>query len=245
MRRHNSAKPLLCVAIAAASFSFLARSALAECVTIETVKSAEPYRLSRQNVRIKTILYNKAASGVKVAIYRMDGSNPYSLVSDKNGVVVAKQLEPGSYRVIATSDTSTGSLLLHVSRSGKKEMSDFFISLATPAPYARSPLSAAEMLSAMKQPVSAHVQQFNGVVLDPSGAPIPGADIAVTQTDPANADNLIELHSDQSGRFSKSLPEGTYVAIFRSQGFRDAVAVFEVTNKGTKDLQVKMTLGGC
>ena len=56
---------------------------------------------------------------------------------------------------------------------------------------------------------------------------------------------ISELNSKEDGGFSEQLSEGTYVAVFRMNGFRAEVVAFEIANEGLEDLRLTMRIGGC
>src|SRR5438876_6607001 len=226
--------------------SVLAIAALGECV--EVVSGGDP---SSQHVRITMVVNSKAAPGVNVDIYGSENQYKESVVSDQNGVAVLPKLLPGLYGILAESADKKfhGQLALQVTRSPKNRTSSFFISLVgvPPSLGGLPPLTIGELTAAVKMPVSTRLQRFSGVLVDPSGAPIPNADVVVMMT--RSSDNtgltISELNSKEDGGFSEQLSEGTYVAVFRMNGFRAEVVAFEIANEGLEDLRLTMRIGGC
>jgi hypothetical protein len=224
----------------------LATAAIGECVAVEAGGES-----SSERVRITTVLNSKVAPGVKVDIFGSENRYKHSVVSDHNGVAVLPKLVPGLYGVLAESADRKfhGQLALQVTQSSKNRTSSFFITLngASPSFGGLQPLTIRELTTAAKTPVSTRLQQFSGVLIDPSGAPIPNADIVVMKT--RSSDNpgltISELNSKEDGGFSEHLSEGTYVAVFRMNGFRTEVVAFELANDGLKDLRITMRIGGC
>src|SRR5438309_8828159 len=159
----------------------LTTAAIGECVEVEP--GGEP---SSERVRITTVVNSKAVPGVKVDIYRSENQYKQSVVSDRNGVAVLPKLMPGLYGVLAESADKKfhGQLALQVTRSPKNRTSSFFISLigVPPSFGGLPPLTIGELTAAVKMPVSTRLQRFSGVLVDPSGAPIPNADVVVMRT---------------------------------------------------------------
>ena len=215
---------------------------------MEVVGGGEP---SSERVRITAIVNNKAAPGVKIDVYGSENQYKHSVVSDQKGVAVLPKLRPGLYGVLAESADKQfhGQLALQVTQSPNNRTSSFFITLlAASASFGGlPPVTVGELTVAAKTPVSTRLQHFNGVLIDPSGAPIPNADIVVMRTESSNNTGpaISEVNSKEDGWFSELLPEGAYVAVFRMNGFRTEVVAFEIANNGLRELRITMRLGGC
>jgi hypothetical protein len=224
----------------------LTAAAIGECVEVEA--GGEP---SSERVRITTVVNSKTAPGVKVDIFGSGNQYKHSVVTDHNGVAVLPKLVPGLYGVLAESADRKfhGQLALQVTQSPKSRTSSFFISLTgvSPSLGGLPPLTIGELTAATKTPVSTRLHRFRGVLIDPSGAPIPNVDIVVMKM--RSGDNtgltISEINSKEDGWFSEPLLEGTYVAVFRMSGFRNEIVAFEVANDGLEDLRVTMRIGGC
>jgi len=103
-----------------------------------------------------------------------------------------------------------------------------------------------ELTAARDKPPSERIQDFAGVLLDESGADIPGARIRIWKRGSEDEGPTVEAVSDQEGRFSAHLAEGTYIAVFRERGFRDQLVIFDIAKgDGAKEFQVTLRVGGC
>jgi hypothetical protein len=226
--------------------TLLAVAGLSECVEVEA--GGEP---SSERVRITTVVNSKAASGVRVDIYGSENQYKHSVISDHNGVAVLPKLLPGLYGIVAESADRKfhGQLALQVTRSSKNRTSSFFISLTgvLPSLGGLPPVTIGELTAAAKMPVSTRLHRFRGILTDQSGAPISNADIVVMKMRSSDNTGLTvsEINSKEDGWFSEPLLEGTYVAVFRMNGFRTEIVAFEVANDGLEDLRVTMRVGSC
>ncbi len=56
----------------------------------------------------------------------------------------------------------------------------------------------------------------------------------------------IELKTDENGKFSAPLGDGTYVVLVESQGFKIGAVIFEIArNAEAKPLQVTLQIQAC
>jgi hypothetical protein len=133
---------------------------------------------------------------------------------------------------------ATGFLWLSV--VDKKGESTLRMDLAKPVQEAQQILEKAEKL-----PFTAHINAFQGTVLDPTGAVVAWASIQVVRK--GSEDNIVVLRTkaDAKGQFSAQLAEGLYIAFAFSPGFRTAIVPFEVTKRGSGVLHILLELGGC
>ena len=229
------------IVLIVASCLFLVGTTLAENVMVTS--EGEP---SFQSLRITTIVDSKALPGAKIDIYERQ-TKKYSLATDTGGVLVVPELDPGVYSIVAASADARfhGYLALQVSKSSKGQISSFFINLTNNSAQLNSlrPLTAGELAAAANKAVNTRIQQFIGVLVDPTGAPIPGGNIVVRALRSAGAIEIIELKSGADGQFSAPLAEGAYIAIFSSPGFRNEVTAFEIGKDATKTLHVALRVG--
>jgi hypothetical protein len=115
------------------------------------------------------------------------------------------------------------------------------MNLAAPIAWAPSVGSAWE--ASEKAPVAELVREFGGLLLHPSGASIPGAEIQVLRKD-SHAAVVAKLKSDEAGRFATQLGDGTYLAFIQMPGFRTQVLAFEVSRTAEpKELRISMRIG--
>jgi hypothetical protein len=94
-------------------------------------------------------------------------------------------------------------------------------------------------------PVRHQVRAFRGIVKDFSGAMLPGARIVVVKRGSQAKDVVLTDKANANGEFSAQIPEGSYIAIFFSRGFRPAIEAFDVTQVGTGEIPVNLRPGSC
>jgi 5-hydroxyisourate hydrolase-like protein (transthyretin family) len=210
-----------------------------------SVEVNAPPKKSSGNVVISTLFDGKPRKGVKVEIYRYRKGaevNPsFTLVTGEDGIVVSPALPPGEYCIVASADLNLRSdLCLRVVSHFKETTSSFSMELlATRFPTWEQQLAAAEQL-----PFKGRLQQFSGVVRDPSGAAISGVSIEIVRKGTEGKERMAQLKSDKDGRFLTDLTDGAYIALFSDQGFQTQLVPFEVSKaQGSGDLQVTLDLG--
>jgi Carboxypeptidase regulatory-like domain len=212
------------------------------CATVATAESVVVTKLvpqeSSRHVRVAVVLNGKPVKGVKVDFCRTapEGQACFSVLTGRDGTATLRALTLGDYQVFAvTADRLVADLYLHV--SNKRRVTSFSLDLTKSFRAAQEAIAAAEKL-----PVREHVCEFRGTLQDPSGAPIPRADVEVVRKGFEGKD-VLWLKSDAEGRFSTQLADGVYVAIFYSQGFRTEIVPFEITAQGEKEMLVKLRVG--
>ncbi|HZW80979.1 MAG TPA: hypothetical protein VFF50_10940, partial [Candidatus Deferrimicrobiaceae bacterium] len=103
---------------------------------------------------------------------------------------------------------------------------------------------AREIQEAVKRaeglPIRDRVQAFQGVIVDVVGAVLAGAGIRVIKSEPEGRAVVLRLRADSAGNFSAQLPDGLYLGIVHSQGFRAEAVRFEVTKEGSGDLRLAL-----
>jgi hypothetical protein len=123
-----------------------------------------------------------------------------ALTTDVRGHAELHNLVPGTYCINATADPKLGAVLcLVVSNTHDRKRSEFSLKLAPlpPAP----PTLADQLEQAAKSPPEARAREFEGIVTDVSGAPIPRAGLVVYVHRPEKKQNLLRLEADAEGRF--------------------------------------------
>ena len=212
----------------------LARLAPAECVVVEPT-----FQPSSQKVRITTLLDGKPLRDARLVFFTTPEQQPrLSLSTDGRGVAATPRLLPGHYLVVATSPGNLhAELYLNVSKTFRGQAKSFVMDLS---PVRLSPPNPAV---AEKAPITEHVQEFKGLLVDPAGGPIPGAEIQVLRKGSQGA-AVVKLKSDEAGRFAAPLAEGTYVAFFQMPGFRTEIVGFEIVqNVPVGALRISMQIG--
>jgi len=198
--------------------------AISECVVY-----GPPFKSSSERISVTTLLDGNPVKGAQVSLFpyprHFDDQPQYSVVSDVAGVAVIPRLSTGSYEVVATAQWGwAADLLITVSES--LEGSRFPLELRPDRSHA---VIDAAIVAAAKLPPT-RLPAFAGSVRDPSGAGIKGAAIAVWRAGESHTALPAESTTGDGGRFSISLPEGKYVALFSEPGFSLKSLVFEISH---------------
>lgn len=209
----------------------------------------------------------KPIGGAKLYVYRFRKDLPenypqklhLNLATNVNGRIVLPRLDPGIYKVAASSGPNLkGEILLSIAPEssdpsyvafelnlihawgnppGLSEASAFLLELGY-YPTKDQILAQEEQLPVTK------IAAFQGTVSDISGAEIPHASIAVTRTDSPGEKRTKQLTADDHGRFAASLPAGDYIATFSSQGFRMGVRHLNIAEwASNQPLQIRLQVG--
>ena len=222
------------VLIASLFFSFFAN---AECTTVRSVNPQPSFR----NVSIIAFMNGKQAQAATVSI-RLAGKDLFSLRTDDHGVATFPPLQPGFYSVVATSgDNLRSEMFLHVSDSANKT-STFGMDLVPPL----FPAKESVLAASRKMPVSVRIPTLKGIVQDQSGAAVVGALVQVFPKESGEKLATIELKTDENGKFSAPLGDGTYIVLVQSLGFKIGAVIFEIARNGeAKPLQVTLQIQAC
>jgi hypothetical protein len=209
----------------------------AECVEITPT-----VHLSSDNVRITTVFNGSALRDAKLEIFFATEQKPGLVVfTNSHGVASIPKLAHGLYRVVATGPKNqTAELLLNVNALTRTTSTSFEMILEPSVSLLGARLAIAE-----KTPITHTIPEFEGLLLDPSGAAIPGAEIEIIRTN-SKPGPAAKVKSDESGRFKSTLDDGTYVAFFQAPGFRTEIVAFELNKKADpKELRISIRIGGC
>jgi hypothetical protein len=210
----------------------LASLVWAESVEVET-KPLE----SSSHVQITVVLGGKPLKGVTIDFYKGSAESIFSALTDENGIVTPPELKLGDYQVVAALDENVQtSLWLRVVDG--HEATKFSMDLTESFARSRDDLQRIEKL-----PVRDHVQAFQGIVVDPSGALIPGTKIRIIKKGSLEKDAVVRIEADANGHFSAQLTDGLYIGFFYSQGFRTGIVPFEITKDGAGDLRITLQIG--
>ena len=222
----------------------LAGTASAECVEVTSIAPQE----SSTQLRIVVRMDGEPLRGAKLEFYDGAMHFAFSVFADRNGIAAPPELAIGRYSVTATPYEAFPGLLIHGDAAGflslsvvdKKGESTLHMDLAKPVQEAQQTLEKAEKL-----PITAHINAFQGTVLDPTGAVVAWASIQVVKK--GSEDNIVVLRTkaDAKGQFSAQLTEGLYIAFAFSPGFRTAIVPFEVTKVGSEGLRIILLVGAC
>jgi hypothetical protein len=233
------ARSIIRVGIIAVSAAWLLNPIMADA---ECVSVVGPAAASSSGVRITVRLDGKAQGSAKVEGFLTGNieQSEFSVFTDDDGIAILPTLAPGYYHIVATGrQTLRADLIFVVPPDGRGSASAFSMDLKQM--WGQYDLSAAE-----KKAPSERLPDFAGIIIDPSGAGIPGAKIAVWKQGVVNGAPAVELASDHVGRFSTHLEDGTYIAVFDEPGFRGQIIIFEVTKTNARQaLEVSLQIAAC
>jgi hypothetical protein len=194
---------------------------------------------SSQNARIRVLHDGRPLQNVKIDVFAADERLRLSLSTDEDGTVVLPKLPRGKYHIAASAAGDLGAdLLLDVSSHKKKKPSEFSLML-TPQP----PTLAERIAGIEGTGVSERLREFEGVTVDPGGAPIPQVKIEFFHKGSGGKDRVATAESDSTGYFSTRLANGSYTVILMAQGFSTQIRVLEITGEGDqKSLRIRLDL---
>jgi hypothetical protein len=198
----------------------------------ESVEVEPAPQQSSRHVRIAVVMQGKPAKGVKVDFYPHGTLHAtFEAQSDSRGMVITPKLAAGDYEVVAALDKDIHAFLsLKVVQ--KRGVSPFAMDL-TGSYYQAHPEFGLAAYRGKEEPVRDHIQTFEGIVLDQSGAAVPGTKIRVLKMGAEGKDFMISLESGPDGHFAAQLAEGRYIAYFFANGFSTGKAPFEITKYGS------------
>ena len=210
------------------------------------VLSVQP---SSQHVRISASNNGNSLNGANLQVFGGDGASPSreqlfaSLTTDVHGVAVLPKLSPGHYHIVATAGGGLqADLLLDVSRRKGKETSSFSLELIVKPP---PPPTLEEMIDAAESVASGEsLQEFKGIVMDPSGTGVPAVQIEIFHKGSKGVTRVAKTKSDAMGHFSVHLAAAPYAATFQCQGFSTGIHIFEIKEDGDqKELRFVLRVG--
>jgi 5-hydroxyisourate hydrolase-like protein (transthyretin family) len=210
-----------------------------------SVEVNAPPKKSSRNVVITTLFDGKPRQGVKVEIYRLrkqEEANPgITLITGEDGTIAPPALSSGEYRIVASADLNLVAYLsVRVSSHSKEKTSSFSMALVA----TRFPTWDQQVAAAEQMPVKARVQEFRGIVRDPSGAAIAGVSVEILRKGTQGKERVAQLKSGKDGGFSSKLADGSYIAVLSAQGFSTQLVPFEIARtEGRGDLQIKLDIG--
>jgi hypothetical protein len=232
------------------------------------VATRGPVPYAKQGLQVTVVFDGKPAPGAKIAVSRVDpAGEALVLVTDGLGKATLPHLAAGEYRMRAApaespsftdeidfcvaecpandfeiTDFTVDSLdgILHPVDLSALGMSELVIDLAPD----RIPEWARLIMDAEHDPTVLPVREIRGVVLDPSGAVIPGASINVIRKGAKANEPIAGLLSDPSGRFLIPVSDGDYLVLISSPGFASRALQISVSPSGsTDDLRLVLTVG--
>jgi hypothetical protein len=213
---------------------FLGASAFAECVEVTTPKALD------RNVEITMVRKDQPLVHAEAWIYRSGVAAQADLWSqrvttDEKGTVTLRGLHPGYYSLVALVEGSPAEAgILWISEASTSSVLHGVSSLKIEVPSPRTGV------------VTATIAQGRGVVLDPSGALVPSAQIYVEKIGDSGERKAVK--SDARGEFEFADAEGDYLITVRVTGFRTRFLKVRIAPKdetAAKELKVMVQLGQC
>ena len=233
--------------LAAASL-LVAVQARSECIIVEphTVKT------SSQEIRFEIPLHADGTpfkdAKIEIISDSIEGSPLFSMKVNNVGEAVSPKLPLGFFHVVASAPGDfSAEIDLLVTPTAEKQTKPYLLSLTFQRPPSAFDLFFIRSVDpAMSKPPAETVQEFKGVVVDPTGAFTPRVKIRIFPKGFSDASQVIVATTDDKGQFSIPLSSGTYTAVFQMAGFRNHVIVFEIARDGSpKNLEVALELWSC
>ena len=190
------------------------------------------------HLQVTVLLHGQPIKDVKLSVYSTGNELKFMRLSNAHGIVNSPRLQPGDYRIEArfSNDIVCGATVKVVKKAPTNKLD---VDLTPEFDAYQAWLEAAEKL-----PIAATVKEFSGAVVDPSNAPIPSAEIRVVRRGMEYANKVVlQLISDEMGRFSGQLQPGEYIAFVSESGFRTRIVPFAVTKQGEGTLRVMLDIG--
>jgi hypothetical protein len=212
---------------------------LGRCAVVE-VLDLKP---SSQHVRIRVLQDSKPVPNVAIVVSGVaDGQPHFSVVTDSHGAAKLPTLLPGNYCIEASaSPTLRADLCLAVSRRFGGKTSSFSMDLLVKPPL--PPTLEESVETTENAPVTARLQEFRGVVVDPSGTGISGTVIQIFHKGSRGHGQVAKTTSEPDGHFAVHLPMGAYTAVIQFFGFDTRILTFEIAENGdAKDLRIGLDL---
>jgi hypothetical protein len=202
-----------------------------------------PVQPSFQNPRIAVLSGGKLQPGASLEVVDFEWQKKLSLKTDSQGVVALPDLSPGRYCLTAsTSPNLVGTICLQISDAHKPHPDTFSIEIPLPTPLPAP--SEDEFAAAEKGPVDLVTRSLSGTVVDPIGAVIPGASLAIYRQASKDRDHPLKATVDGVGHFSAQLEPGKYTVVVQSRGFKSRLITIEVSRDAPeKALTVKLDIG--
>jgi len=184
-------------------------------------------QLGKSVPRAKLDIYREIENGERLS---------WTGVTDKHGVAKPPKLRPGKYRVVADTGRLDATMFLTVTDDAAPQAK---CEIKLTPPDARLTFSALA-----RQAASIRVSEFRGVVQDDFGAVIPRTKIRIMSQKSPDDGDLASTQSDERGRFSLPLRDGTYLAVFEFAGFQRQVVGITVAKDGWEAFRLKMEIAG-
>ena len=226
--------------------SFVAPLALASLLSraesVEVIPDPSPIPYVKPGALVTVLFDGKPAMGAKVQVWRHYSADSYVLDTDDAGRAKLPDLPAGSYSVSASLGGNTAAVHIvdvcaTACRENMFELTELaFDSLHGPI-YAidRSALGMSQIsidiapdktpgfkdviVRAEQEPAAFTLRAFRGVVIDQTGAVIPGASVSVVSKRGEEIQLVSALATDSDGGFAARLDGGDYYVVIAAQGF--------------------------
>jgi hypothetical protein len=245
----------------------LAPLALGESVVVVQARPSPLLRL-KQKARITVLADGKPLPGLKVDVWQdYRAGKIAALITDGDGNLILPELPSGRYFIgslspgglgfsgnlevcivpcsddgFETTDFVQESLdgQLHVIDRDAFALNEIWMEIGIASDSGWGTL----VKSAEQEPAAGAIQRFRGVVQDQTGAVIPGASIDIVVKGTQGRKHSALLRADYRGSFSADLPNGDYVAVISSPGFRVRALPFTISAAATtSDLKIVLVVG--
>ena len=230
---------LAAVVLAAASLAF-AEPSYANTSEVEVLTCAA----SSQGARITLDLHGTPAKDVNLTVTTLENQVIQVLSMDDSGSAILPPLAPSKYLVTASAPGNVGgSICVEISKKKSKQVSSFSLALKMLSP---NSLTIEQMLAAAGNSVpSEHIQEFKGLVVEPTGMGVSGTLIQIFPRGAKVRDDAraVKVMTDGNGHFSAVLADGIYTALFMTPGFQNKTITFEISHQGTaNDLRISLQI---
>jgi hypothetical protein len=211
------------------------------CVTVErqAVEIATTFE-------IRTELYDLPAAGSTVQMFALPNNREpvQSSITDAHGIAKISNLPSGAYRLVAMKDGKFAASL-DVKVLPKSTVGTKFLSVKLERDF-ENLLDGRQLAALNAGPKVGPTSVFSGVVQDVSGAGVPSATIEIWKRGKPDDLAMATITADGEGKFAKSLPDGVYAAVFKSQGFARETLVFEIkAGAPVQKVDVRLKVGAC
>jgi hypothetical protein len=185
------------------------------------------------------------ASGAKVEFFRPnDTAQPVlAAVTNRKGIASFASLPAGHFLVVASEGKLNATISVEVLSSSKHKGRALLLALK---PDPALDLMRDRLAAANKSPVTYRTQSFAGVVTDESGSTVTGSVIRIWKIGTQDGGPLFERRAGTDGRITADLPDGVYVEMVASTGFRSQVIVFEVAKDApVQEFKTTLKVASC
>ena len=230
----------LVTAVLAAASLMLAEPSCANTSEVEVLNCIA----SSQSAHIAIDLHGTLARDVKLVVTTLQNQLIQVLSIDDSGLAVLPPLAPAKYILTASAPENLGgSICVEISKKKPKQVRSFSLALKTLSP---NTLTIEQMLvAAGNRAPSEHIQEFKGLVVEPTGTGVFGTVVQIFPRAARVRDDTrsVSVATDANGHFSAALSDGIYTALFMTPGFQTKTVTFEISHPGTaNDLRISLQI---